>query len=94
MKNKFPEIIRTGNMAIDMISACMAHHKQHNKKVKFIYLSHKYWNSFIRFIGEKTPEAAEQINTAEAAEFKNVMIKKGSRLQIDPLYVELAESLN
>jgi hypothetical protein len=66
----------TGNMPADMIFACLAHHKAMRLKIKEIRLRPNWWETFLEFLKDKSPEMNIH-NSCDQVEFKNVTIKKG-----------------
>jgi hypothetical protein len=77
----------TGNLAVDMVGACITHSEQFRRKVTRIILQPKYWNQFSDYVRQSTPDYLFE----EEVDFDGVMIVKGSSLMIVPLYVERQE---
>lgn len=81
-------MIKTGNVAVDMIAAAMAHYKKHNRLVKTVNLSHSYWRIFNVFMKEENPELEIP---DEGIQFNNVLIRKGTMFQRLGVECELYE---
>ena len=81
------------NVAVDMISACLSHYKRYNRKVEIVYLNKRYWELFLRYIGEQLPEKYNDAKATEAMEFRNLMIKRGSRFQHERLIPEFKKEV-
>lgn len=77
----------TGNIAVDMVAACINHYTRQGKRVAYIRLDAIHWTMFKGYVLETTP-GHELLN--DEVDFDGVTIAKGSSLQIKPLYWELA----
>ena len=64
----------TGNIAIDMVTACISWHRQRNLPLKAIYLNWYYYNKFDHFIRSRLTE--EQADSTQKYEFDNVSIER------------------
>lgn len=81
---------RVGNIAVDMIIACLAHYRKFHKRVEFINLSANFWNEFRKWMGKNAPEKEF---TDDGIAFnhggKDVIIRKGHRFMTKNLEVQL-----
>lgn len=76
----------TGNIAVDMVAACIYHCERHQKKIKFIALDAIHWTMFKGFVLEKIPMYDLSDGNIE---FDGVIVKQGSFLQTKQLYYEV-----
>jgi hypothetical protein len=81
---------KTGNIAVDMIAACLAHYKRFNRKIKTITLSHGRWNMFVEYSKKNRPETIIH----DEIIFRNVTLKKGHRFMRENMEVELDKPVN
>jgi len=75
---------KTGNIAVDMVTACLAHNKRGTRKIKSISLIPKYWGMFLKHAEKLHPE----VEIENEIVFKNVTLKKGSAFMVENLAVE------
>jgi hypothetical protein len=75
----------TGNLAVDMVAACINHAEFHKKKVKHIFLKDAYWIMFTDYVQRSDPEYLFD----RKVEFDGVLIRKASIFQRQALYYEL-----
>ncbi len=74
------------NIAVDMISAALAHYKNYpHLKIKSISLSKLYWVVFKDFMQQAAPE----VKIEDAVMFNELIIEKGSMFQLKHLVVHL-----
>lgn len=78
--------ITTGNVAVDMIGAALAHYKQYNRTVKIVNLSKSYWRIFTSYMQLQAPELEIP---DEGIQFNNVLIRRGTRFQVAAVECEL-----
>jgi hypothetical protein len=83
-------LVRTGNIAVDMVTACLRHYRKFHKRVQYVNLSANFWDLFKRWMGEKAPE---QAFTDEGIAFdhggQTVIIRKGHRFMTQNLEAQL-----
>lgn len=76
----------TGNIAVDMLVACIYHYSRHGRRIKSITILPALFDLFQSWnIKEFGSEAY-----AEEYDLYNVLIKKGSTLQTKELMIEFA----
>jgi hypothetical protein len=81
-------ITKTGNIAVDMIYACLEHYKQHRKKVQYVNLDKLYWIMFTEWMKRHAPEKPF---TDDGIQFNNTIIRKGHRFMGQHLEVEFVK---
>lgn len=81
----------TGNICIDMIAAALAHYKKAGRKVKVVNLSKSYWNIFERYM-KSQPDADKVEITPDGVQFNNLLVRRGTRFQVQALECELHET--
>lgn len=85
--------ILTGNPAVDMIYAAIQHYKKFGKKIKVASLDKSYWGLFEAFMKEQ--ENADNVEvTPDGIQFKNLLIRRGTKFQKDRLEVELYPAIS
>lgn len=67
---------KTGNVAADAIAACLAHYRKFGRRVQYIELDRLWWVLFTDFVKSKD----ESLVFDDEIQFRNVTIRKGSRL--------------
>ncbi|QTE37489.1 hypothetical protein J3L18_00025 [Mucilaginibacter gossypii] len=77
---------QTGNIAVDMVAACINHYEKQGRKVAYIRLDFIHWTMFKGYVLEQIP--AYDLSNGEI-EFDDVIVTQGSSLQVKPLYHEL-----
>lgn len=78
----------TGNPAVDMIYAAVQHYKKYGRKIKVASLDKSYWGMFAAFMQEQ--ENADQVEIRpDGIQFKDMLVRQGTRFQKDRLEVEL-----
>lgn len=75
----------TGNVAVDMVTACISWHRRRSLPLKAIYLNWYYYNKFDYFIRNKLTE--EQADAPHRYEFDNVIIERAAVRINKPLEV-------
>lgn len=81
----YSEWEKTGNVAVDMVAACVGHYRRLQRPLKKIILSPNYYELFRYWVLKK---AGEERALDAKFEFDSVDIEKGSSLQVEPLYTE------
>jgi hypothetical protein len=76
----------TGNIAVDMVAACIWHFEKQDIKLKAIRLDAIHWTMFTGFILEKIP--MYDLTNGEV-DFDDVIVTQGSVLQDGPMIYEL-----
>lgn len=79
------------NLAIDMVTASLAHYARFNRPVENVVLHPLMWEMFKYGLLELHPEIEENIEHFNEVSFKNCNVKKGSELMVKKMYVELKE---
>lgn len=87
-ETKQPAKILTGNPAVDMIYAAIQHYKKFGRKIKVANLDKSYWGMFESFMKEQENADNVQI-TQEGIQFKNLLVRQGTKFQKDRLVCEL-----
>ena len=77
---------QTGNIAVDMVAACINHCERFGKKVEFIRLDKIHWTMFIGYVLEHIP--AYDLSDGYV-DFDGVTVTEGSFLMTGPIYYEL-----
>lgn len=80
----------TGNMAVDMVAACIDFYHSKGKKLAYIRLEKHRWIMFVAFVREKIP--GYDFSDGEV-DFDGVKITQGSSLQVTALYAEFMPEL-
>jgi hypothetical protein len=78
-------LIKSGNLAIDMIIACIAHYKKHGRTIKYINLSHAYWQMMSDYLKEYRPEFYFE----DQLKYGDVTVRKGWPFMKEHLEVEM-----
>lgn len=79
------------NLAIDMVSAALAHYQRFNRPVENVVLHPYMWEMFKYGLLELKPEIEPDLEHFEQVQFKNCNIQKGSEFMVKKMYVELRE---
>jgi hypothetical protein len=74
----------TGNIAVDMVRACLSHYKEMRRKVQYVELSANYWKLFSEWLKRNAPDKPF---TDEGVQFRNTIIRKGHRFMTENLQV-------
>lgn len=82
------KLLKTGNLAADMILSCIAHYSLQNRIVDFVSLSPTYWDMFRVFVGKQNEKAEIDMQINGAIKFKSIVVKKGSPYQREPIIAE------
>jgi hypothetical protein len=83
-------LVRTGNIAVDMTTACLRHYRKFHKRVQYVNLSANFWDLFKRWMGENAPEIEftdEGIGWDHGGQ--TVIIRKGHRFMTQNLEAQL-----
>ncbi len=76
----------TGNVAVDMIGAALAHYRQGGRTVRIVNLSKSYWRIFTAYMSWQAPELEIP---KEGIQFNNVLIRRGTLFQVSAIECEL-----
>lgn len=68
----------TGNVCIDMIYAALQHYKKFGRKIKTVSLNKSHWRLFSEYM--KREQNLIEVRD-DGVQFKNVLIRKGTRFQ-------------
>lgn len=80
----------TGNIAVDMVAACINHYARQGRKVKYIRLDFIHWTMFKGFVLEKIPMYDISNGEIEFGEDEHaVIVTQGSTLMVKAIYWEL-----
>lgn len=88
-KNKKP-ITFKGNIAVDACREALAAAKRNSKKIKFINLDSRWWLLFSLWMADNAPETDL---TPDGVEFKNCVIRRGSRMMREKMEIEYQTGL-
>jgi hypothetical protein len=77
---------RTGNIAVDMVAACIYHYEYYKKKLLYIRLHPDVYKMFIEYVVDKIPMYDL---SDETVEFDGVKVTKGSSLMTENMYFEV-----
>jgi hypothetical protein len=81
----------TGNIAVDMVNACLTNYRLHYRRLKVISLSHNYWKMFSDHIKKVRPEF-EFEDAIEMTKYK-VTVRKGHAFMRENLEMEFHDSV-
>ena len=79
-----------GNIAMDMVTACIDHYKRSPKRLKIIYLNHSYWVRFKNYVLRNDPEYVIPDSGVEI-EGCDVTVRRGHGLQVEPMMFDFYE---
>ena len=75
----------TGNLAVDMVAACINHAEYHKKKVRVIYLKRKLWRSFTDHVKQTMPDYL----FTDEVDFDGTLVRQSSLFQTRSMHYEL-----
>lgn len=73
------------NLTVDMLVAAIKHYKVRGRRIKSITVHPLYWNLFKEYMNVN----AEDIKFDDEIQFRNVLLRKGSKKQTERLEIEL-----
>lgn len=80
----------TGNIAVDMVAACINHYARQGRKVKYIRLDFIHWTMFSGFVLEKIPMYDLSNGEIEFGDDEPAtIVTEGSKLMVKTMYWEL-----
>lgn len=78
----------TGNVAVDMVSACVSFHRKRNNAIRTVVLHKKYFDLFRLWVEKTAAKHGRKLTGEEKLEFDSVEVKQGTKIMTDRLYVE------
>lgn len=81
----------TGNIAVDAVAAAISFYRTRLKAIKEVILHPKYYDIYLDYVEKQMKKAGHEFTGEEVIEFDSVVIKKGSRLMSERLYVYFYE---
>lgn len=81
----------TGNIAVDAVAAAISFYRRRMGSIKEVILHPKYYDIYLDFVDKEMKKAEREFTGEEVLEFDSVVIKKGSRLMTERLYVYFYE---
>ena len=78
---RFKQYQKTGVLAIDMVARCKDHFAARFRTVKEVYLRPDLWKQFTEYVKRQD----EEIDTKEAIDFDDTLVKCGSLVGNNPM---------